>query len=69
MMEHVVLAFASNWFSKPTLWANVGIVLGILVFLEGVIWKHKLHRILGLVVLGCSIIAGVVQYILGNAAR
>jgi hypothetical protein len=57
--------FASEWMKKPTGLEIAGMVLGFLLFLLGVVLRNRLYRLLGLVVVVCSLIAGVVQYIFG----
>ena len=64
-MWEAIRYFASEWMKKPTGWENAGNIAGFLLFLVGVVLKNRLYRLLGLVVIVCSFIAGIVQYLYG----
>jgi len=64
-MWQLILHFLSEWLRRPTGLANIGMVLGLLLFLVGVIWKNPRQRVLGLATIGLSLIVGIVEYIYG----
>ncbi|MEP7134619.1 MAG: hypothetical protein ABI904_06775 [Chloroflexota bacterium] len=64
-MWQLILDFLAEWLRKPTGLANAGMVLGLLLFLVGVIGKNRRERILGLATLGLSLVAGIVQFVYG----
>jgi hypothetical protein len=65
-MLQQILEFLAEWLRRPTGLANTGMILGLMLFLVGVIWKSRRERALGLGALLFSLIAGIVEYIYGN---
>jgi hypothetical protein len=63
MMEHV-LDFLAEWMRRPTLWANVGMIGGFLLFIAGIHQKKPFNRIFGLVAIGLSLLGGIILYLL-----
>jgi len=70
-MWQSILRFLSEWFRRPTWVANIGIVLGLLLFLMETFIKvrpdrqRRLLRMIGLLVMGICIVAGVLLYFFG----
>ena len=64
-MWEAITHVLSEWFKGRTVLANIGMTLGLLLFIMGVLWKNSRYRWMGLVVVGLSLIAGIVQFIYG----
>lgn len=63
MIENIA-GFLAEWMRRPTLWANVGMIGGILLFISGVHQKKPFYRVFGLVAVGLSLLAGIILFLL-----
>ncbi len=60
-----VVHFFAEWTRRPTAWANVGMILGVALFLLGVMAKNRRDQVLGLATFLLSLIVGLIEFAIG----
>ncbi|HTP00606.1 MAG TPA: hypothetical protein VMJ64_04475 [Anaerolineales bacterium] len=57
--------FLASWLARPTGFANLGMVMGLLLIVIGFLTRNSKDRWIGLAILGLSLIAGILRYFYG----